>query len=98
MWGERPEENARASLRQALFQLKRMLGDVLDVTPESVALRIDGLDFDVAAFEADVASGRFRDAALRWNGDFLHGAEDAGGESFRAWLESERARLRRLLS
>jgi DNA-binding SARP family transcriptional activator len=98
MWGERPEENARASLRQALFQLKRTLGDLLDVTPESAALRLDGLDFDVAAFDADVASGRFRDAALRWNGDFLQGAEDAGGEAFRAWLEGERARLRRLLS
>jgi DNA-binding SARP family transcriptional activator len=98
MWGERPEENARASLRQALFQLKRTLGDRLDVTPDSAALRIDGLDFDVAALEADVASGRFRDAALRWNGEFLQGAEDAGGETFRVWLESERARLRRLLS
>jgi DNA-binding SARP family transcriptional activator len=98
MWGERPEENARASLRQALFQLKRTLGDRLDVTPDSAALRIDGLDFDVAALEADVAGGRFRDAALRWNGEFLQGAEDAGGETFRVWLESERARLRRLLS
>ena len=98
MWGERPEENARASLRQALFQLKRTLGDLLDVTPESASLRLDGLDFDAAALEADVAAGRFRDAALRWGGDFLKGGEDAGGESFRVWLESERARLRRLLS
>ncbi|MDQ3998112.1 MAG: AAA family ATPase, partial [Gemmatimonadota bacterium] len=98
MWGERPEENARASLRQALFQLKRMLGDVIDVTPESVALRVDGLDVDAAALEADVAAGRFRDAALRWNGEFLDGAEDAGGENYRVWVESERARLRRLLS
>jgi DNA-binding SARP family transcriptional activator len=98
MWGERPEENARASLRQALFQLKRTLGDVLDVTPESATLRIDDLDFDAAALEIDVASGRFREAALRWNGEFLQGAEDSGGETFRVWLESERARLRRLLS
>ena len=98
MWGERPEENARASLRQALFQLKRTLGDVMDVTPESAALRADALDFDAAAFEADVAAGRFREAALRWNGEFLQGAEDAGGENYRVWLESERARLRRLLS
>jgi DNA-binding SARP family transcriptional activator len=97
MWGERPEENARASLRQALFQLKRMLGDVLDVTQESTTLRAQCLDFDAAAFEADVAGGRYRDAALRWNGEFLHAAEDAGGEGFRVWLEGERAGLRRLL-
>jgi DNA-binding SARP family transcriptional activator len=98
MWGERPEENARASLRQALFQLKRVLGDVLDVTPESVALRVDSLAVDAAAFEAEVAGGRYREAALRWNGEFLAGSEDAGGEEFRVWLEGERARLRRVLT
>jgi DNA-binding SARP family transcriptional activator len=98
MWGERREENARASLRQALFQLKRALGDVLDIAPDSVALRADGLLVDAAALEAAVAGGQYRDAALSWNGDFLPGAEDAGGESFRAWLEGERARLRRSLT
>ena len=97
MWGERREENARASLRQALFQLKRMLGDVLDVTPESAALRSYGLTVDASVFEREVTSGQHREAALRWNGDFLRGAEDAGGGAFRVWLEGERARLRRLL-
>ncbi len=98
MWGERREENARASLRQALFQLKRVLGDVLEVGPDSVVLRTDGLQVDAFALESAVAAGRYRDAALSWNGEFLAGAEDAGGESFRAWLEGERARLRRLLT
>ncbi len=97
MWGERREENARASLRQALFQLKRVLGDVLDVTPDSAMLRADGLVMDAAGLEAAVAAGQYRDAALSWHGEFLSGAEDAGGESFRTWLEGERARLRRLL-
>jgi DNA-binding SARP family transcriptional activator len=98
MWGERPEENARASLRQALFQLKRSLGDVLDVTAETAALRPGGLAVDAAEFEADVIAGRYREAGLRWTGEFLLGAEDAGGESFRVWLEGERARLRRLFT
>ena len=98
MWGERREENARASLRQALFQLKRVLGDVLEVGPDSVVLRSDGLQVDALSFEGSITGGHYRDAALAWNGDFLAGAEDSGGESFRVWLEGERASLRRLLT
>lgn len=98
MWGERREENARASLRQALFQLKRALGDVLEVAPDSVSLRTDGLVVDAFEVEAAVSAGNYRDAALSWNGAFLAGAEDAGGESYRVWLEAERARLGRLLT
>src|SRR5690606_643026 len=37
------------------------------------------------------------EAAELWEGEFLPGAEDTGGETVRAWIESERARLRRRL-
>jgi DNA-binding SARP family transcriptional activator len=98
LWGERRDEQARASLRQALFQLRRILGDTLDTGQGTVALKAGALDTDVGALEADVAAGRYREAALRWHGDFLADAEDAGGEVFRTWVDGERAYLRRLLA
>jgi DNA-binding SARP family transcriptional activator len=96
LWGERPDDNARGSLRQALFQLKRIVGDALDVTPTTIGLRAGALDVDVAAMEADVARGGYREAALRWHGELLAGAEDVGAEPFREWLAIERARTRKL--
>jgi DNA-binding SARP family transcriptional activator len=98
IWGERTDDQARGSLRQALFQLRRIVGDALEVEQGTIALKAGALDTDVSALEADVASGRYRDAALRWHGDFLAGADDAGGEAFRTWLDSERTYLRQLLA
>src|SRR5881628_1218163 len=39
LWGERDSAHARQSLRQVLLQLRRVLGDAIDVTSERV--RID---------------------------------------------------------
>jgi DNA-binding SARP family transcriptional activator len=75
-----------------------MLGYALDPEQGTVALRAGAVDTDVGALEADVAAGRYREAALRWHGDFLAGAEDAGGEAFRGWLDGERVYLRRLVT
>jgi serine/threonine-protein kinase len=98
VWGERPEENARGSLRQALFQLKRLVGDALDVTPDAAAVRGGAIDVDASSFEADVVAGRVREAAMRWGGDYLTGLDDAGAAPLREWLEAERARLGRMLT
>ena len=98
LWGERPEANARQSLRQALLHLKRALPEHLNVRSEAVTLSGDGLECDVVEFERDLSRGELRRGVQRWGGDFLHGTEDAGGESYRIWLEAEREALRRRLS
>jgi len=98
LWGERGEERARNSLRQALFQLRRALGDGVAVDPERVALVAGALSLDLVAFESDVAAGRFAEAVARWEGEFLAGMDDAGTESFGAWLVQERAAAARRLA
>lgn len=97
LWGERPDANARQSLRQALRRLKGVV-DALQIGAETAALPLGVLDFDVVAFERDLEAGRLADAASRWEGDFLSGTEDAGGEAYRVWLETERQGLRMLLA
>jgi DNA-binding SARP family transcriptional activator len=96
-WGERGEERARQSLRQALLELKQALGDRVDVDPESVRLAPDAIELDLTGFERDVAEGRLAEAAARWTGDFFEGADDIGGDGFRRWIESERVALHRQL-
>jgi len=96
LWGERDEGKARQSLRHALYQLRQVLGDAVVVDNESAMVPPGAIEWDVAALERDASAERFAEAAERWQGDLLPGAEDAGDEPFRDWLEGEREALRRL--
>ena len=98
LWGERPEANARQSLRQALQHLKQAIPTGFEIEAESVRLASDVLELDVVAFEADVTAGRLAAAVARWEGDFLAGAEDASGEVCAGWIATERAALRKRLA
>lgn len=94
LWGTRPDANARQSLRQALSHLKQAVGAALTVDGERVALAPEAIRCDAAEFERACAEQRLRDAVELYQGEFMHGLEDAGDETFRAWVESERALLR----
>jgi len=96
-WGERGEERARQSLRQALLELKQVLGERIDVDADTVRVGADVVVLDIVAFERDLSEGRVQEAVGRWAGDFFEGAEDIGGEGFRRWIENERASLHRQL-
>jgi DNA-binding SARP family transcriptional activator/TolB-like protein len=97
-WGERQEARARQSLRQVLFRLRAVLGADIEVTAEAVALADSSMALDATEFEAHVAAGHFAAAAACYQGEFLRGADDVGGELFRGWLEAERAGLARQLT
>lgn len=98
LWGERPEAKARQSLRQALLELHRVLGDQLVLTRDAVRLLPGAVALDLAEFERDVDAGRNRGAIDRWSNDFLAGADDRADPALRSWVESERAGLRRRLA
>jgi DNA-binding SARP family transcriptional activator/tetratricopeptide (TPR) repeat protein len=95
LWGDREEGKARQSLRQALRELRRVLGGRIEISLDRVALAPGAVDLDVRRIESDLAEGRPERALRRWRGDFLAGSEDVGSEAFRAWLEEVRERLRR---
>src|SRR5918998_2903392 len=72
LWGEMPDEDARATLRQALTNLRRLVGPPLTITRETVAFdRASPYWLDVERFEAHLqdaaataagAAGRLRAA------------------------------------
>jgi diguanylate cyclase (GGDEF)-like protein len=97
LWGDRSEERARHSLRQALLELRRATDGVLQVGEEEVRVAPGGIGLDVEGFEASLREGDMAGALALWAGDFLAPVEGLGAEPFRAWVEGERARLRRLL-
>jgi DNA-binding SARP family transcriptional activator/tetratricopeptide (TPR) repeat protein len=97
-WGERTEERARHSLRQELARLRQACGDALEVDTTWVRLADGGIECDAHRFAAAASSGNCHEAVALWTGDFLPGCEDIGAEGFRAWVDVERERLRRLLA
>ena len=94
LWTDRSESHAKQSLRQALAELRPILGDALLADGDSVLVDADAFTFDVLAFENAVRDERWDDAAHLWGGEFLHGLEAVGGEAWARWLHEERRKLR----
>ena len=102
LWGGIREESARASLRQALFAIRRELGGdasaVLRQEGDLVALSPAAIDLDVADFERAVGTGSAESlvrAADLYRGELLAGlALDEA--PFEEWLIGERERLHEL--
>ncbi len=96
-WPELPDARARAALRQVLFRVRRILGaEALRADRGSVALAPGALLCDVIAFEGHLAAGDPVAALELYRGDLLAGFYvDGMSEELEAWIEGERARLKR---
>jgi len=99
LWSDRGDEQARGSLRQALAELRRMLGDTdADlVKSERDSVALDGARLDCDALDLDrlAASPDTDDldrAAALYQGDLLDGVGIAD-RGFEDWLAAERTRL-----
>ena len=99
LWGGIREESARASLRQALFAIRKSIGEAaLVVEGATIALAPETVEVDVAELAQAVANGS-PDALARavelYKGDLLAGlvVDEAPWEE---WLVGERERVREL--
>jgi predicted ATPase/DNA-binding SARP family transcriptional activator len=103
LWGGTRQESARASLRQALFSIRKALGDVaaagaLRHEGDTLALEPNAVDADTASFERLVTAGTpeaLAHAAELYAGDLLSGFALVE-PPFEEWLLAERERLREL--
>ncbi len=98
LWGSHFEAQARQNLRQALYVLRRILGDGSIVNEgHFVSLRPGVLDCDVPRFEALIRDGS-RDAlatAMALHKGWLLVDFDFAQDTWRDWLTRERQRLQR---
>ena len=96
LWGDRDPEDARKSLRQALWMVNRAAG------PSFIESSADGLTItsalqsDVAALEEAVRVGELDNAVDRYTGDFFADFASPGADEFERWASVERARVRAL--
>jgi DNA-binding SARP family transcriptional activator/pimeloyl-ACP methyl ester carboxylesterase len=99
LWPDRPNEQARASLRHALYELRRALAAspaVLRTERDTVTVDPGLIDLDVAAFTRFLGEDTpeaLAQAAALYRGDLLAGIS-VTEEPWEAWLRDARERLR----
>ncbi|HRZ10610.1 MAG TPA: BTAD domain-containing putative transcriptional regulator, partial [Gemmatimonadales bacterium] len=96
-WPELDAAGARNALRQALFHLRRELGDgvLLNRGDEEVGLDPGQFRSDISEFEEAAATGRWRVALDLLRGDLAPGLYVSEAVGFEEWLEGRRADVRR---
>lgn len=97
LWGDRQDEQARGSLRNALSDLRKALGeDALVVDRDVVSLRSGKLSTDYDRLHKATRGETDRvDLAAIYPGEFLEGHDLDTGD-FAAWLLAEREKCRAL--
>jgi DNA-binding SARP family transcriptional activator len=90
------DDRARRSLAQALYALRRDLGDDAAIIGTH-ELRLDParVAVDVAEYAAHVKRGRLDEAASLYGGPFLAGFSVANAPEFDRWVDEERSVLAR---
>jgi len=103
LWPLDQESSARNSLRQALYELRKLLGDTEDsstpfllVTRQTVQFN-QAADYalDVAEFLASIQAGKREQAAALYRGELLAGLS-CESEPFEDWLRQSRAHFHNL--
>jgi DNA-binding SARP family transcriptional activator len=96
-WPEREEEKARHSLSQAIYALKRELGEeCLRVESDSVEAASEACDVDATALQEAAEAERWEAVTQLYRGPFLDQFQLPGAPEFEKWQSSTRTRLARL--
>ena len=101
LWQDATEQQARASLRSALYSLRQLLDDHLLITRQTVALDQLRVGCDVLHFERllrrtgdpEATIVQFEAAVSLYTGDFLSGFHVSNAAQFELWAAQERTRL-----
>jgi DNA-binding SARP family transcriptional activator/tetratricopeptide (TPR) repeat protein len=93
LWPDSSDEGARLSLRQALFRLRRSVGEIVSTGGDAVWLDPARVSVDANRFEELVAAGEPGPALELYRGEFLAGFSLPGSAVFGHWADRERAHL-----
>lgn len=97
-WPEHDQARARASLRSAIFTLRRLLpkGAIISRGGDDLSLDAASITSDVAALSEDLMAGRYHEALACYKGELLPGMFVNDAPGFQEWLEHERRRVQGL--
>jgi len=96
LWPDSDDERSRHALSNALYTIKRALGEEAVVASgEDLQLNRDVVRVDAIEFGDAIAAGELEQAAALYAGPFLDGLYIKDAPEFEKWLDAERSRLER---
>lgn len=97
-WPDHDEKHARWALNQAVHRLRSQLGSSIIVNrgADAIAVSPDVLWCDAVAFLEACARDDWSAALELYRGEFLDGLHVAGCAELSEWMDSQRARIRRV--
>ncbi|HEY0018419.1 MAG TPA: BTAD domain-containing putative transcriptional regulator [Longimicrobium sp.] len=96
LWAEHPASDARHTLSESLYVLRKDLGDEsFVVVGDEVGLDPAHVWCDLDDFQRAVDEGRWEDAVRAYGGPFLDGFYVNDAPEFEQWVDGERDRLAR---
>lgn len=94
LWPNRDAESARLLLNQAVYNLRKALGDdALLSVADDLRLNSERVEVDAVQFEAALERGDHEAAFALYRGPFLDGFFVPDAVEFERWTDRERARL-----
>ncbi len=94
LFWDSPKASARHSLSQALYDIKRRLGEFsLERFADGLRL-VTSIQYEGKEFEEAVETGALRTAVELYRGDFGSAYDRVGTETFEGWIDDERRRYR----
>jgi DNA-binding SARP family transcriptional activator/TolB-like protein len=90
LWPESTADNARHSLDQLIYGIRRAYGEEVLVGANPVHLNVDLVSSDVADFERAFSAGDFEKAVGAYAGPFLDGFVVPDAPEFERWATVER--------
>jgi DNA-binding SARP family transcriptional activator len=97
-WGDAPVDRLRQNVRQALWRLRRTLGDGIVSGDDAIVALGPAFTTDRAQFLEAVQRGDVAAALAAYGGAFLPGLSlGAGSDDFDDWVSGERSRLQQML-
>ncbi|MFO7681794.1 MAG: BTAD domain-containing putative transcriptional regulator, partial [Chloroflexota bacterium] len=98
LWGDLPEADARRNLRGVLLKLREIVGDYLQVTPQTILFDVGSTGWlDVSAYRALLQKGDLNslaEATELYRGDFLEDFHVRQALAFEEWVMQQREDLR----
>ncbi len=93
LWSGTSERDARASLRQVVYQIRQATDPLFITGEELLRLRREDVEFDVDVFRGRHAQGQLEGALDVYEHDFLSAVGLGGARDFEAWAEGLRQQL-----
>ncbi len=92
-WPDSDVDHARGALKQALYALRRHLGDNVIVGNGELRLNPGVIGTDVGDFAGALAAGDLEAVVARYTGPFLDGVFLRSSAEFEQWADRERVRI-----